>query len=75
MVFAACSPVVGKFCDRCPQYRNHIMAFGLLLMVVLIPLMAITGNLAVMIILLLGFGAALSCVSTPPVRKYIKNYW
>jgi len=66
LVFAACSPVVGKFCDRCPQYRNHIMALGLLLMVCLVPLMAITSSLTVMIILLLGFGAALSCVSTPP---------
>ena len=67
LVFAACSPVVGKFCDKYPQYRNHIMALGLLLMVCLIPFMALTSNLGVMIFLLLGFGAALSCVSTPPV--------
>jgi MFS family permease len=67
LVFAACSPIVGKICDKYPNRRNHVMIAGLFLMILLIPLMAVTKSLPMMILVLLGFGAALSCLSTPPV--------
>jgi len=65
IVFSICSPLVGYFIDKFPQWKMHVITIGLLLEVLIFPLLSLPSALWIEIFLLLWLGVSVAFSNTP----------